>query len=97
MLNITMNEAEIRAELIDPALKAAGWGVTEGSKVHREYLISVGKIQTGVNELDQEKLPFLLTNKYQSLEDAKEMLGDPANISRLFIEFQKHLYLKKIA
>jgi type I restriction enzyme R subunit len=24
-----MNEAETRAELIDPALKAAGWGVIE--------------------------------------------------------------------
>jgi type I restriction enzyme R subunit len=32
-------------------------------------------IETGVEELDQEKLPILLTNKYQSLEDAKEMLG----------------------
>ena len=42
-----MNEAETRAELIDPALKAAGWGVTEGSKIHREYPISAGKIQTG--------------------------------------------------
>ena len=26
-----MNEAETRAEQIDPALKAAGWGVVEGS------------------------------------------------------------------
>ena len=52
-------------------------------------------IEIGVDELDQEKLPFLLTNKYQSLEDAKEMLGDAANISRLFIEFQEYLYLKK--
>ena len=26
-----MNEAETRAEHIDPALKAAGWGVVEGS------------------------------------------------------------------
>lgn len=30
-----MNEAEIRAEHIDPALKAAGWGVMEGSRVRR--------------------------------------------------------------
>lgn len=28
-----MNEAETRAEHIDPALKAAGWGVTEGSRM----------------------------------------------------------------
>ena len=54
-------------------------------------------IETGVEELDQEKLPILLTNKYQSLEDAKEILGDVANISRLFIEFQQHLYNKKVA
>jgi type I restriction enzyme R subunit len=54
-------------------------------------------IETGVEELDQEKLPLLLTNKYQSLEDAKEMLGDVANISKLFIEFQEHLYKLKSA
>lgn len=54
-------------------------------------------IETGVDELDQEKLPILLTNKYQSLEDAKEILGDVANISRLFIEFQEHLYREKVA
>jgi type I restriction enzyme R subunit len=54
-------------------------------------------IETGVEELDQEKLPILLTNKYQSLEDAKDILGDVANISRLFIEFQQHLYKEKAA
>ena len=54
-------------------------------------------IETGVEELDQEKLPILLTNKYQSLEDAKDILGDVANISRLFIEFQQHLYKQKVA
>jgi type I restriction enzyme R subunit len=54
-------------------------------------------IETGVDELDQEKLPLLLTNKYQSLEDAKEILGDVANISRLFIEFQEHLYKQEVS
>jgi len=54
-------------------------------------------IETGVDELDQERLPILLTNKYQSLEDAKEILGDVSNISRLFIEFQEHLYKQKAA
>ena len=33
-----MNEAETRAELIDPALKAAGWGVIEGSRIRREVI-----------------------------------------------------------
>src|SRR5690554_3108720 len=54
-------------------------------------------VDTGVDELDQEKLPILLNNKYQSLEDAKEILGDVANISRLFVEFQEHLYNQKVA
>jgi type I restriction enzyme R subunit len=52
-------------------------------------------IETGVDELDQDKLPTLLTNKYQSLEDAKEILGDVKNISKLFIEFQEHLYRER--
>ena len=40
-----MNEAETRAEHIDPALKAAGWGVVEGSRVRREFLIAPGRIE----------------------------------------------------
>ena len=40
-----MNEAETRAEHIDPALKAAGWGVVEGSRVLREYPITLGRIE----------------------------------------------------
>ena len=54
-------------------------------------------IESGVEELDQDKLPILLTNKYQSLEDAKDILGDVANISKLFIEFQQYLYKQKVA
>jgi predicted type IV restriction endonuclease len=37
-----MNEAETRAEHIDPALKAAGWGVVEGSRIRREFYITPG-------------------------------------------------------
>ncbi len=40
-----MNEAETRAEQIDPALKAAGWGVDEGSRILREYHITLGRIE----------------------------------------------------
>lgn len=40
-----MNEAETRAEHIDPALKAAGWGVVEGSRILREYHITPGRIE----------------------------------------------------
>lgn len=54
-------------------------------------------IESGVEELEQEKLPLLLTNKYHSLEDAKEILGEVVEISSLFIEFQQHLYSQKVA
>jgi type I restriction enzyme, R subunit len=54
-------------------------------------------IETGVEELDQEKLPILLTNKYHSFEDAGAELGDLLKVKDLFIEFQKHLYEQKIA
>jgi len=43
-----MNEVETRAELIDPKLKANGWGVMEGSKILRERdvcKITDGRIQ----------------------------------------------------
>ncbi|HEX8150080.1 MAG TPA: DEAD/DEAH box helicase family protein [Pyrinomonadaceae bacterium] len=40
-----MNEAETRAEYIDPALKEAGWGVVEGSRVRREYPITLGPLE----------------------------------------------------
>jgi type I restriction enzyme R subunit len=40
-----VNEAETRAEHIDPALKAAGWGVVEGSRIQREYPITLGRIE----------------------------------------------------
>jgi type I restriction enzyme R subunit len=33
-----MNEAETRAKLIDPALRAAGWGVMDKSRTRREVI-----------------------------------------------------------
>lgn len=54
-------------------------------------------IETGVEELDQEKLPILLTTKYQSFTDAQTVLGDLTNVKNLFINFQKYLYQQKVA
>ena len=42
-----MNEADTRAELIDPLLKDVGWGVVEGSLVRREFKITNGEIKPG--------------------------------------------------
>jgi type I restriction enzyme, R subunit len=40
-----VNEAKTRAEHIDPALEAAGWGVVEGSRIRRSYTITPGRIE----------------------------------------------------
>ncbi len=40
-----MNEAETRAEHVDPALAAAGWGRIEGSRIRREYPITLGRLE----------------------------------------------------
>ena len=40
-----MNEAETRADHIDTALKAAGWGVVDGSRVRREFSITMGRLE----------------------------------------------------
>lgn len=54
-------------------------------------------IESGVDELDQTKLPSLLELKYHSVSDAVEILGEAHKISETFIEFQKHLYEQKAA
>ena len=87
---ITREERVTRAEVTIFAL------LNDKQKEFIEFVLSK-YIETGVEELAQEKLPILLTNKYQSLEDAKEILGDVSNITSLFIEFQKHLYQHKVA
>jgi type I restriction enzyme, R subunit len=53
-------------------------------------------IETGVEELDQEKLPSLLQLKYQAIEDARQILGEIPSIKELFVEFQKHLYVQQV-
>ena len=61
-----MNEAETRAEHIDPALKAAGWGVVEGSYVKREH-ITLGRLQGGGKRGKQEIADYVLVYKNHKL------------------------------
>ena len=43
-----MNESQTRLEKIDPALKKAGWGVVEDSRIIVEYPITNGRISKSV-------------------------------------------------
>jgi type I restriction enzyme R subunit len=49
-------------------------------------------VKDGVSELDDAKLPKLLTLKYKALANAKAKLGDINSIRETFIGFQEHLY-----
>ena len=61
-----MNEAETRAELIDPALKAAGWGVVEASRVRRE-MITLGRLQGAGQRASQDIADYVLIYRGQKL------------------------------
>ncbi|MBP5979935.1 MAG: DEAD/DEAH box helicase family protein [Halomonas sp.] len=61
-----MNEAETRAELIDPALKAAGWGVVDASRVRRE-VIAPGRLQGGGRRGQADIADYVLIYKGQKL------------------------------
>jgi len=60
-----MNEAETRAEHIDPALKAAGWGVVEGSKILREYHDSIADAVADLGKPNE--ISTIFTTRYPKL------------------------------
>ena len=62
-----MNEAETRAEYVDPKLKAAGWGEIEGSKVLREFRITEGRILVGGQRAKPDIADYVLVYNNQKL------------------------------
>ena len=62
-----MNEADTRAELIDPKLKESGWGIVEDSKVLREHHITLGKLQTGAGRAKPLISDYILVYKGRKL------------------------------
>ncbi len=62
-----LNEAETRAEHIDPALKAAGWGEVDGSRIHREYQITQGRLQGGGKRSKPEIADYILVYRNTKL------------------------------
>ncbi len=60
-------EADTRAELIDPLLTKAGWGVVEGSKILREHHITQGRIQVGQVRAKGEIADYVLVYKNQKI------------------------------
>jgi len=49
-------------------------------------------IESGVDELDEDKLPKLLNLKYHAISDAQAHLGEVTRIRQVFFDSQKALY-----
>ena len=64
-----MNEAETRAELIDPKLKENGWDgkANPDVKIHREYIIAAGKIKATGGRKKPVIADYVLTYKGKKL------------------------------
>ena len=79
-----MNEAETRAELIDPALKAAGWGVVAASWVRRE-VITLGRLQGAGKRSEQDIADYVLTyrnHKLAVIEAKRRDLSDTEGLGQ---------------
>src|SRR5687768_12594255 len=61
-----LNEAETRAEHIDPALRAAGWGVVEGTRVRREH-ICPGRLEGNGRRAKPEIADYVLVYRSHKL------------------------------
>lgn len=68
-----MNEAQTRLDLIDPALKAAGWGEVEGSRIRVEFPITDGRIIGQKRRTRPLKADYILEyrNKRLAVVEAK--------------------------
>lgn len=62
-----MNEAQTEYEYIDPTLKAAGWGIVEGSQVRKQWPISQGRLLGQGRRSKPLKADYVLRYKNRSL------------------------------
>ncbi|SNB55664.1 type I restriction enzyme, R subunit [Rhodoplanes sp. JGI PP 4-B12] len=79
-----MNEAETRAELIDPALRGAGWGVVPDSRVRRE-MIAPGRIEGAGRRGKPEIADYVLTfrnHKLAVIEAKAHEKGDTEGVGQ---------------
>lgn len=71
-----------------PEIQAA---LSEEQRVFIDFVLQ-RYIETGFEELDDERLPQLIKLKYNALQDGLSALGGAETARSLFIDFQKYLY-----
>ncbi|MGL4393315.1 MAG: EcoAI/FtnUII family type I restriction enzme subunit R [Fusobacteriaceae bacterium] len=89
-----MNEADTRAQLIDPKLSASGWGVVDDSKILREFNITNGRIKQGgrENPLIADYLLIYKNIKLATIEAKKDELEVGEGVAQAK-NYAKHLGL----
>jgi type I restriction enzyme R subunit len=83
-MTTTETEADTRANRIDPALRDAGWGVVEGSKVNRE-MICPGRITGGGGRANPLSADYVLSyrdRKLAVIEAKRAGLGHTAGVGQ---------------
>ncbi len=79
------NEAETRAELIDPALRAAGWGVVEASRISREHKITKGRLLGAGRRGEPDTADYVLiyrNHKLAVIEAKREELSESEGVAQ---------------
>jgi type I restriction enzyme, R subunit len=79
------NESETRAELIDPALRAAGWGVVAGSRILREFKITQGRLIGAGRRTDPDTADYILVyqnRKLAVIEAKREDLSEAEGVAQ---------------
>ena len=68
-----MNESQTEFEYIDPALREAGWGVVEGSRVRKQHPITQGRLLGQGRKSQPLKADYLLEYKNRKLARQKNL------------------------
>jgi type I restriction enzyme R subunit len=79
------NESETRADLIDPALRAAGWGVMAGSRILREFKITQGRLIGAGRRTDPDTADYVLVyqnRKLAVIEAKREDLSESEGVAQ---------------
>lgn len=87
-----LNEAETRAEYIDPLLKECGWGVVLDSKILREHRFTDGRIEAGGLRAKPEVADYILVYRNQKLaviEAKREELSEAEGVGQAKAYAQK--------
>jgi type I restriction enzyme R subunit len=68
-------------------------GLSDAEKEFISFVLN-RYVESGFEELNQDRLPQLLKLKYHALSDAENKLGSVEKIREAFFAFQEELYQK---